>query len=301
MVRRKTSPNLRPRLFTGSMAKAPAIPPAPLTPSRRTTILFGLALVAVLSFLALGLQWGQLLPHGGGVEIAGNFFAAAVQPAFTYEGSDFLPADAPAFLLKVGLALWRTLLYAVAAISLALVLGAVFGVLASEGFWQGRRGGAAVRLAVRWFMAVLRSVHELIWALLFLAAIGLSPAAAVMAIALPYGGTLAKVFAEMLDESSPAAANALHGLGARPLQVFLFGRLPRALADIAAYAFYRFECAVRSSAVLGFFGYTTLGLYIRQSFENLHYREVWAYLYALLLLVLALEAWSSQIRRRFVA
>lgn len=290
-----------PTLSTASMADSRELPAAPALPSRRSTILFALALVAVLSFLALGLQWGQLLPKGGGLRIAGDFFSAALQPAFHYEDSEFLPADVDPFLVKVGLALWRTLLYAVAAISLALVIGAVFGVLASEGFWQGRRGGGVIRVLVRWFMAVIRSVHELIWALLFLAAIGLSPAAAVVAIALPYGGTLAKVFAEMLDESSPSASHALHALGARPLQVFLFGRLPRAVADIAAYAFYRFECAVRSSAVLGFFGYTTLGLYIRQSFENLHYREVWSYLYALLLLVLLLEAWSSQLRRRFVA
>ena len=58
---------------------------------------------------------------------------------------------------------------------------------------------------------------------------------------------------------------------------------------------------MRSSAVLGFFGFTTVGLYLKQSFENLHYREVWTYLYGLILVVLLLEAWSAQLRRRFVA
>jgi len=60
-------------------------------------------------------------------------------------------------------------------------------------------------------------------------------------------------------------------------------------------------CAVRSSAILGFFGYETLGYYLRLSFENLHYREVWTYLYALLAMVLLLEGWSALLRRRFVA
>ena len=78
------------------------------------------------------------------------------------------------------------------------------------------------------------------------------------------------------------------------------GLLPRASADMAAYAFYRFECAIRSSAILGFFGYETLGYYMRASFQNLHYREVWTYLYAMLALVLVLEAWSAAMRRRFV-
>jgi phosphonate transport system permease protein len=150
-------------------------------------------------------------------------------------------------------------------------------------------------------MALMRSVHELLWALLFLAAMGISPAAAVLAIAIPYGGTLAKIVSEMLDESPPQSADALRALGATRLQVFLFGRLPRALPDILAYAFYRFECAVRSSAVLGFFGYATVGLYLKQAFENLHYREVWTYLLSMLLLVLVLEAWSSRLRRSFVA
>ena len=85
------------------------------------------------------------------------------------------------------------------------------------------------------------------------------------------------------------------------MRVFLFGALPHALPDMAAYAFYRFECAVRSSAILGFFGYETLGFYLRASFEDLHFREVWSYLYALIALVLLLEAWSGALRRRFVA
>jgi phosphonate transport system permease protein len=93
----------------------------------------------------------------------------------------------------------------------------------------------------------------------------------------------------------------LRGAGASPLQVFAFGLVPRAAPDLAAYSFYRFECAVRSAAVLGFFGFPTLGYAIAQAFENLHYREVWTYLYALLALVLLIETWSGALRRRFVA
>jgi phosphonate transport system permease protein len=150
-------------------------------------------------------------------------------------------------------------------------------------------------------IALMRSVHELLWAILFLAAFGLNTASAVLAIAIPYAGTLAKVFSEMLDEAPRGSAFALRSAGAGPTQVFLAGTLPRALPDMAAYAFYRFECAVRSSAVLGFFGYETLGYYLSASFENLHFREVWTYLYALSAMVLLLEGWSALLRRRFVA
>jgi phosphonate transport system permease protein len=243
-----------------------------------------------------------LVPHGEGGRIVVDFFSAALMPAFDYESTGFLPESAPPFLWKVARGLWSTMVYAIAAISISFLLGLVLGVLASASFWQARNGAWGVlRWTIRFLLTAMRSIHELLWALVFLAALGLSPAAAVLAILIPYTGTLAKVFSEMLDESDARPAHALHRLGSSPLKVFLFARLPLALPDIAAYTFYRFECAVRSSAVLGFFGFTTIGLYLKQSFENLHYREVWTYLYGLILVVLLLEAWSAQLRRRFVA
>ncbi len=283
-------------------AKQAGLPKAPGLSTRRGRILTGILLAGFIAFWGLDLSFAELVPTGGGLELVGEFFFAAIKPAFVYETSGYLPDDAPPFLAKVASGIWTTLVYAVAAISLSLLVGMVLGVLASSSFWERRHAGWGVlRWTVRIAIAAMRSVHELLLAVVFLATLGINPAAAVLAIAIPYSGTLAKVFSEMLDESPRAAADALTDLGASPLQVFFFGRLPRALPDIAAYSFYRFECAVRSSAVLGFFGFTTIGLYLRQSFENLHYREVWTYLYALILMVVLLEAWSSQLRRRFVA
>ena len=155
--------------------------------------------------------------------------------------------------------------------------------------------------ATRALIAFLRSVHELLWAVLFLVALGLSNVAAVLAIAIPYSGVFAKVFAEMVDEAPREAALALRGAGASNAQVYAFGLLPRALPDLIAYAFYRMECAIRSAAILGFFGYPTLGLYIRQSFSSTNYGEVWTYLYALILIVLLFDVWSFAVRRRVVA
>ncbi|MGB0952265.1 MAG: PhnE/PtxC family ABC transporter permease [Planctomycetota bacterium] len=269
--------------------------------TRRARILSIIAALGLLAYFGLGLRLGDLLPEGNGADLVKDFLAAAFRPAFTYETTGFLPENAPPFLLKVAMGLWNTLVYAIAAISLAFVAGLGLGVLASASFWKARPAAfGMVRWPLRFLLTAMRSVHELLWALILLAALGLNPAAAVLAILIPYAGTLGKVFSEMLDENDGRPADALDQIGAAPLQVFLFGRLPRALPDIAAYTFYRFECAVRSSAVLGFFGFTTVGLYLKQSFENLHYREVWTYLYGLILVVLLLEAWSAQLRRRFV-
>ena len=131
---------------------------------------------------------------------------------------------------------------------------------------------------------------------LFLAAFGIRELAAVIALTLPCTGILAKIFSELIDETPRSAAHAIQGIGGSPIQVYFFVLIPQAIPDLLAYSFYRFECLLRSSAVLGFFGYPTLGFYIAASFENLYYGEVWCYLYILFLVVAIVELWSSQLR-----
>lgn len=149
---------------------------------------------------------------------------------------------------------------------------------------------------MRLLATAVRSVHELMWALLFLSAIGTSPFAAVCAMALPYGGTLAKVFSELLDEGESSAAEVIRAAGGGGFVAFITGVFTRALPDLATYALYRLECAIRSSAVLGFVGIPTLGYEIKTAYEDGHYREIWTYLYALLLLVVFFEWWGARVR-----
>jgi phosphonate transport system permease protein len=270
----------------------------------RRFVLVSIAVVALVAAIVLGLDPRDLL-HGR-TQLVSRFFAAALAPAWHSQDS-----GTPLLPLVLG-AIRTTVAFAAAGMSLALGLGLVLGFFASSAWWEGDPAGgenalfAAIRRTVapfattfvRTFIALLRSIHELLWAMLFLAAVGLSPASAVLAIALPYAGTLAKVWSEMIDEAPRDAANALRAAGASPSQVFLVGLLPRALPDMTAYAFYRFECAIRSSAILGFFGFPTLGYYLSASFENLYYREVWTYLYALFALVLVIEMTSGRLRKR---
>ncbi|MCZ6788317.1 MAG: ABC transporter permease subunit, partial [Planctomycetota bacterium] len=254
----------------------------------RRAVLAGILAAGVGAAFYLDLSPANLAPGAGGVEVMGEFFGAAMNPALESEsgsGRSILPTALQAAR--------DTVIFAAAGMSLALVLGLVLGFLASSAWWEGDPAGGTGRVRVllrrtvapavygttRVLIALMRSIHELLWALLFLTALGLSNATAVIAIAIPYGGTLAKVFSEMIDEAPRDAAYALRASGASPMQVFAFGLLPRALPDMTAYAFYRFECALRASAILGFFGFPTLGYYIAASFENLYYREVWTYLY----------------------
>jgi phosphonate transport system permease protein len=296
------------------MAPEPGTPRRPSPLGVRGAVLVVLLAAGGAAFVVLDLSPLDLVPSEGGLEIAGRFFAGAVSPALDYE-AEFVPKGAPPFLLDALGAVWTTLLVAGAAMGLSLVIGAFLGFLASTAWWAGESAGASNRIlaflrrsvapvlyvSVRVLIAFMRSVHELLWAVLFLAALGLNEVTAVIAIAIPYGGTLAKVFSEMVDEAPRDTADALRGAGASPLQVYFVGLVPRALPDLTAYAFYRFECAIRSAAIMGFFGISTLGAYIKASFEGTNYGEVWTYLYLTFLVVLVMDLWSGAIRRRVVA
>jgi len=288
-----------------------ALPSGPRRLGTRRAVLLLITVTGVWAAFHLQLDPRGLIPDGGGLRLAGRFFGAALTPALTYEAS-FVPEGAPPFLQKVINAMAVTVSFAAAASSLSLIFGVPLAFVSSQAWWASGDEGAGARRVIhavgpvvygvsRVVIGLSRSVHELLWAVLFLAAMGLTPLAAVVAIAIPYSGTLAKVFSEMIDEAPRDTARALRDAGAGPLSVFFFGLLPRALPDMLSYAFYRFECALRSAAVLGFFGIPTLGLFIRESFTNAQYHEVWTYLYAMFALVLVADAWSGRIRRRLVA
>jgi len=287
---------------------------APRAAGARRAVLFAIAAAGAWAFARLLTGSPPALPDTAMISATFDFVSDAARPALVYQ-SEWVPHEAPPLLVNALLAARTTVIYAAAAMSLAIVIGAVLGFFASTAWWSADVAGAGGRLAAalrhgpgaavyassRVLIGVMRSVHELLWAVLFLAAFGLTGIATVVAIAIPFGATLAKVFSELIDETPRDAAAALAAAGARPAQVYLFGLVPRALPDMGAYALYRFECALRSSAVLGFFGPETLGKFIKQSWDENHYGEVWTYLYTLFVLIALADWWSGAMRRRFAA
>ena len=262
---------------------------------RRWFFLFG-GLLLLVGLWEVGAQPRDLLPSESGRKAAWEFLSAAIHPAVDFENPDMRGGE-HSFAGKLGSALWLTLRYAVVAMSLAVVFGLLGGVLGSRAWWSRPTLFLhSLRVGVRLLATAVRSVHELMWALLFLSAVGTSPIAAVCAMALPYGGTLAKVFSELLDEGESAAADVIRMVGGGGVSAFFVGVFTRALPDLATYALYRLECAIRSSAVLGFVGIPTLGYEIKTAYEDGHYGEIWTYLYALLVLVIFFEWWGARVR-----
>ena len=244
------------------------------------------------SLAQAGLFEGRHLVNGGGWPQVVAFWQAAFQPTLT---RDFLAITLDATLV--------TLAYAVTGTFLSLLLGSGFGLLASEVWWESvwprqARWRRVPWLLVRGFLAIPRGIHELLWGLFFLNIFGLDPLVAILAIGIPFGATVAKVFAEMVDEAPRAPFLALLHSGASPLKALLYGLLPIALADLLSYAFYRFECAIRAAAILGVVGAGGLGYQILLSMQTLNYNETWTLFYALMLLSGLADAWSAQVRQR---
>lgn len=218
--------------------------------------------------------------------------------------ADFLPPRVdPEFLWLVARETWRTVAIATAGLALGLVLAWPLCLLSvrvlSVSGLAGRMGTApaALRFGVRGLMVVLRSVPELIWALVFVRVVGLGPTSGVLAIALTYGGMLGKVYGEILESGDPHATQALLRNGAGRLQAFFYGLLPQNAAELTSYTVYRWECAIRSSAVLGFVGAGGLGQQMDNAMKMFNGSEVSTMLLVFIGLVAATDRLSAWLRR----
>lgn len=218
--------------------------------------------------------------------------------------ADFFPPKIdPSFLVLIARETWRTVAIATAglvlglliAIPLTLLSTSVLSVSAITG--RMKTWPLVVRQIMRAILIVLRSVPELVWALVFVRVVGLGPTAGVLAIALTYGGMLGKVYSEILESDDRHAAQSLLRNGAGRLQSLIYGALPQSAAELTSYTVYRWECAIRSSAVLGFVGAGGLGQQMDNSMKMFNGSEVATMLIAFILLVALSDAVSSRLRR----
>ncbi len=189
-----------------------------------------------LSLLALALLWpGLRLTEFDPVML---FDAANARPMGKFLAQFFPPTLSGEFLLLVGRATLETLAIANVGIALAFVIAfplslATSAVLSPSAIGPARdaRLRRALRYPVRLLVILLRGIPELVWALLFVRAVGLGPSAGVLALAITYGGMLAKVYAEIYESSGTRAARA-HGIRRRPAaDVFLRRAACRATRD----------------------------------------------------------------------
>ncbi|MFT7606992.1 MAG: phosphonate transport system permease protein [Candidatus Aldehydirespiratoraceae bacterium] len=220
-----------------------------------------------------------------------KFFAAMVRPDLSRTMLELTIRQAA---VTVG--------YAVVGTALAVIIGLIGGLLLTERVWSPMHGpmakGRAGWLAGRIAFALPRSMHEVVFGIILVNILGLNPLVAILAIGIPFGAVTAKVFAELIDEAPRDAELILRAAGAGRLTAVLFATVPTVLSDLVSYAFYRFECSLRSAAVLGIVGAGGLGFQLALSFQSLRYNEMWTLLWALVILSGIADRWSSLVRRR---
>jgi len=274
----------------------------PLIIGKRRWFLMITIIILGLCFYGAEIRKDKILPSKEGLSLLLDFISAGFQPALDYQSSN-LPEDTPPYYQKLLSALLLTLKYAVCAISLSIPIGIIFGFLATHSWWNKLHSSPVkklflfpLRYTVKVIITAGRSIHEVIWAILFVAALGSSPIAVIVALAIPYGSTLAKVFSETLDEQDHKNQLILEAHGGGGMKCWFFSTLPSSLPDILSYSFYRFECAVRSAAILGFVGIPTIGYHIQTAMGDYHLNEIWTLLYLLLITVLCIEFLSKVIR-----
>jgi phosphonate transport system permease protein len=222
----------------------------------------------------------------------------------------FPPDLAPEFLRTVMRAAAQTMATALAGTLLSLTIALPLGVLATGTLWnRGVLVAAGDRFGVGWMasrlartiLGFLRAVPDLLWALLFVAAVGLGSLAGTLALAVAYSGVLGRVYADVFEHVDTQPLEALQSTGATRMQIFLRGVWPQALPHLMAYTLYSFECCVRAAAVLGFVGAGGIGYEISISMRLFEYGQVLTLLLVFLVLLTLTDAASRYLRDRFVS
>ncbi|WP_376791175.1 phosphonate ABC transporter, permease protein PhnE [Thermoflexus sp.] len=207
---------------------------------------------------------------------------------------EMFPPDV-GILPTIGGALIETLQMAFAGTMLGFLLSFPLGVLGSRTLFP-----AGVVAVVRFLIAAIRTVPSLLWAVLMVIVVGLGPLAGTMALAFYTVGYLAKLYAELFEGIDPEILEAMRGVGAKRRHLIRFVLWPENANAILSQLLFMLEYNVRASTVLGLVGAGGIGFYMQIYLSTMAYSRLTAVLLAVLLLVLAMDAVSAWVRRRYL-
>lgn len=187
-------------------------------------------------------------------------------------------------LITVHIALWGTVLAVICAIPC--------GLLCAQNIVP-----AWVYQPVRRLMDACRAINEMVFAMLFIVAVGLGPFAGVLALWIHTTGVLAKLFAEAVEAIDPRPVEGVRATGANGLQEVLYGVIPQVLPLWISYALYRFESNVRSASVVGMVGAGGIGVILHEVIRGFDYAETAAVLIMIIVCVTLIDLLSARIRQ----
>jgi phosphonate transport system permease protein len=243
-----------------------------------------LAWVVVLAVLAWAWQGAEMRPLDL-IKDAGNMGTFA---------RDFFPPDfhdwriyLKEMLVTLHIALWGTVLAIVAAVPLGLLSAHNVAPM-----W--------VYQPVRRIMDACRAINEMVFAMLFIVAVGLGPFAGVLALFVHTTGTLAKLFAEAVEAIDPRPVEGIRATGAHKLAELAYGVIPQVMPLWLSYSLYRFESNVRSASVVGMVGAGGIGVVLYEVIRSFQYAQTCAVLLMLVVTVTLIDVFSAWLRNRFI-
>ena len=240
-----------------------------------------LVILSILLFSVKGaeIRFGDLWTNRDNIVQYGSGF---LKPDFI-DWPDYLQE----MIITLQVAAWGTFLAIIGAIPFGLMCSANLSPV-----WLSQ--------PVRRMMDLLRSVNEMVFAMLFIAAVGLGPFAGVLALTLHTLGSLSKLFSEVVEAIDPQPVEGIRATGATPLEEIIYGVLPQVFPLWISYSLYRFEANVRSASVIGMVGAGGIGMLLWDAIRSFDYSKTAAIILIIVVVVSLLDFTSARIRRIYI-
>jgi phosphonate transport system permease protein len=252
--------------------------------SRRTSLLGLLAWGALLALLAGSWQGADMRPFDL-LRDSGNMatYAADFFPPNFHDWRLYLQE----MIVTLEIALWGT--------ALAVVFAVPLGLLSSANItpkW--------VHQPVRRMMDAARAINEMVFAMLFIVAVGLGPFAGVLALFVHTTGVLAKLFSEAVEAIDAQPVEGIRSTGANAVEEIVYGIIPQVLPLWISYSLYRFESNVRSASVVGMVGAGGIGVILWEIIRSFQYAETCAVMIIIIVTVTGIDVISARIRKSLI-
>ncbi len=192
-----------------------------------------------------------------------------------------------------------TIFMALLATTAGTLIAAPVSFLAARNIMGRRRAGRVTYAVVRAVLNVTRSYDSLVLATVFALWVGFGPFAGMLALTVVTVASLGKLFSEAVEGIDQGPLDALAATGARPIEVVRYAVVPQVIPDFVSFIIYHWDINVRISTILGFVGGGGIGYYLSQRLNVLEYRKVGTAIWAIVLVVWAMDFLSAEVRKRF--
>ncbi|MGH1392867.1 MAG: phosphonate ABC transporter, permease protein PhnE [Trichormus sp.] len=252
---------------------------AKIVSTKKVLFIVGIAAVLIFAYYQSELNLPVLLRRGGNMA---EYIRSYFPPDFS-DWQYYLEET----LITISMGIWGTLMAAIAAVPLS--------ILASNNMCP-----VWIVQPTRRLLDAMRAINEIVFALIFVVAVGLGPFAGVLALFVHTAGTLGKLFSEAVEAIEPAPVEGIRATGASQIQEVIYGVIPQVMPLWTSFTLYRFESNVRSASVLGIVGAGGIGVSLYQSFGAFQYQKVCAILIILIVATGTIDILSARVRKWLV-